>query len=145
MGCDCTTTRHDVTLIDDGVMTAYASIESRCEPNRIVDPRSGDDIPPPREDSGARGCRVIYTITAGQLNIPNQLELVEFATPSFSYGFDPPLAPLKVKTLSYNSPTTGGDCRVEPVARLTFRQPGGTALTSIGGVPVCVPVSRVPA
>ena len=145
MGCDCTTTRHDVTLIDDGVMIAYASIESTCEPNKVVDPRTGDETPPPREDSGARGCRVTYRIVAGQLNVPNQLELVEFATSTFFYGFDPPLRPLQVKTLSYNLPTTGGDCRIEPVGRFTFRRPGGTVPIVIGGVPICVPSTRVPA
>lgn len=142
MGCDCTTARHDVTLMDDNVMVAYASIESRCEPNRIVDPGTGEEVAPPRNDSGARGCRVVYTITAGQLNLPNQLELIEFATASFAYGFEPPLAPLQAKTLSYNTPTTAADCRVEPTGRFTFRRPGGTSSIVIGGIPVCVPASR---
>jgi hypothetical protein len=141
MGCDCTTTRHDVTLIEDDVMVAYVTLTSRCEPNRIAGPDG--EHSQAREDTGARGCRVVYTLTGGDLNDPTQLDLVEFSAGAFTYTFAPILAPLQTKTLSVNTPTSGADCRKEAVGRMAFRRPDGSGPVVIGGIPVCVAVSRL--
>ena len=47
MGCECSTTRNDVTLIEDETMVAYATVESRCEPAPLEAPP-----PMPQSDNG---------------------------------------------------------------------------------------------
>lgn len=142
MGCDCSTGRNDVTLIEDGTMIAYATIESKCEPAPLAN-ASPEDTERQRRDSGAFGCRVTYVIKNADLNLPGQLVVTGFAAGAFSRTFAPPLQPGQTKTLSYNTSTAGGDCRREASGQLTFANPDGSGETVIGGIPVCVGTSRV--
>jgi hypothetical protein len=141
MGCDCSVTRNDVTLMDDGTMVAYATIESRCEPARLENP-SPESAERQRHDSGVFGCRVTYVIKNADLNLPAQMVVSRFAAGAFSKTFAPPLGPGQSKTLSYNTSTAGGDCRKEATGQVTLTNPDGSGETVLGGVPVCVGVSR---
>ena len=142
MGCECSTTRNDVTLIEDETMVAYATVESRCEPAPLGS-TSSDAAERQRRDSGAFGCRVTYVIKNADLNLPGQLVVTRFAAGAFSKTFAPPLQPAQSKTLSFNTSTAGGDCRREAIGQLTFTNPDGSGETALGGIPVCVGVSRV--
>jgi hypothetical protein len=141
MGCECAVTRNDVTLMVDTVMVAYATIASNCEPMRIADP-TDEQLERQRRDSGAFGCRVTYVITNANLNSPDQLHVAAFAAGTFTKTFTPPLAPQQSQTLSIATSTAGGDCRKEAVGQITFVKPDGTPDAAIGGIPVCVGVSR---